>query len=359
MPKTADTAMLERLLIAHNTRDERLFAETVGTMAFDAERGGDTAAAMRIRKAYDTNRPKMDVVTRTPETDVDIWDSLEVPKAAPKDKDSHLDLYELLTPTVSFDDVILPENQKRIIDQVVMEQRNARKLLDHNLTPINRVLLCGPPGCGKTMTAFAILFLDELDAIDKKRDDIHELGELKRVVISLLQNFDSLPPHVLLMSATNHDHLLDPAIWRRFNATVTLQLPETEQRQRIIRRNLDRYEVDAPLDVERLARVTAGASGALLEQLIITSAKQYYLEGELTTKDVMDSYMNQLTQFNQDGAAVRKAMADMNSYGVEAADIAAALGVSEESVTEQIRFYDEEERATQVVTTRGIFDELI
>ena len=74
-----------------------------------------------------------------------------------------------------------------------------------------------------------ILFLDEFDAIAKARDDSHELGELKRVINSLLQNIDSMPSSCVLIAATNHQNLLDPAVWRRFVQKIEVELPEEEE----------------------------------------------------------------------------------------------------------------------------------
>ena len=74
-----------------------------------------------------------------------------------------------------------------------------------------------------------ILFLDEFDAIAKARDDSHELGELKRVINSLLQNIDSMPSSCVLIAATNHQSLLDPAVWRRFVQKVEVELPDEDE----------------------------------------------------------------------------------------------------------------------------------
>jgi SpoVK/Ycf46/Vps4 family AAA+-type ATPase len=70
-----------------------------------------------------------------------------------------------------------------------------------------------------------VLFLDEFDAIAKLRADSHEMGELKRVVNSFIQNLDTLGRHSLVVAATNHEELLDTAVWRRFNYRLTLDFP--------------------------------------------------------------------------------------------------------------------------------------
>jgi SpoVK/Ycf46/Vps4 family AAA+-type ATPase len=78
-----------------------------------------------------------------------------------------------------------------------------------------------------------VLFLDEFDAIAKLRDDQHELGELKRVVVSLLQNIDALDSKTVLLAATNHEHLLDSAAWRRFAYKVHIEKPNGVAREQL------------------------------------------------------------------------------------------------------------------------------
>ncbi len=73
------------------------------------------------------------------------------------------------------------------------------------------------------------MFLDEFDAIAKARDDQHELGELKRVVNSLLQNIDEYCQDGILIAATNHHELLDSAIWRRFQTVIEMPRPGVEE----------------------------------------------------------------------------------------------------------------------------------
>ena len=78
-----------------------------------------------------------------------------------------------------------------------------------------------------------VLFLDEFDAIAKVRGDDQEMGELKRVVNSFLQNLDTLGGQSIVLAATNHENLLDAAVWRRFTYRVSLDLPDAAQRQRL------------------------------------------------------------------------------------------------------------------------------
>lgn len=78
-----------------------------------------------------------------------------------------------------------------------------------------------------------VLFLDEFDAIAKVRGDSQELGELKRVVNSFLQNLDTLGRHSIVVAATNHQSLLDAAVWRRFTYRLELKVPDAAQRQQM------------------------------------------------------------------------------------------------------------------------------
>jgi AAA+ superfamily predicted ATPase len=73
-----------------------------------------------------------------------------------------------------------------------------------------------------------VLLLDEIDAIAKRRDDQSEIGELKRLVTVLIQQIDDWPSSGLLLAATNHANLLDPAIWRRFDMVVEFPLPHED-----------------------------------------------------------------------------------------------------------------------------------
>lgn len=165
---------------------------------------------------------------------------------------------------------LLQPQVKKQLKQVIMERHKSDLLARHGLSPTRSLIFSGPPGVGKTMTAQwlsyeldiplytldlttvmssflgktgnnlrsvidyakshpSILLLDEIDAIAKKRTDESDVGELKRLVTIMLQELDEWPSTGLLVAATNHPELIDPALWRRFDCEIVFGLPTDEQ----------------------------------------------------------------------------------------------------------------------------------
>ena len=187
------------------------------------------------------------------------------------------DLVQEIVPSRRLSDIELAQIPRRVLTELVEEQKRAELLRSYGIEPRNRLLLSGPPGNGKTSVAEAIaaelmlpfyvvryegvvssflgetaarldnafefarsrrcvLFFDELDTIAKERSDEHETGEIKRVVSTLLLQVDRLPAHVIFIGATNHSELLDRAAWRRFQIRTELAAPSRAQATQVLER---------------------------------------------------------------------------------------------------------------------------
>lgn len=127
-----------------------------------------------------------------------------------------------------------------------------------------------------------MLLLDEFDAIAKRRDDTSELGELKRIVNVLLKELEEWPTHSVLIAATNHPGLLDPAIARRFNIVLSINLPAEPQRLEILERAAGRFKSEfPPRFLSACAKALNGKSGSDLEAIMNVAIRKHVVTGEV------------------------------------------------------------------------------
>lgn len=239
--------------------------------------------------------------------------------ALPKDKERGTDLVEVIRPDRRLDDLVLAPPQADALRAVCQEVRGWDVLEVNGLRPASRLLFCGPPGCGKSVTAEAVadalglpllyvrfdsvvssllgetaanlrkvfdfaargswvVLFDEFDAVGRSRDDATEHGELKRVVNAFLQMLDRFRGRSVVIAATNFEQSLDPALWRRFDEVIRFDRPDRAQVENLVRRRCAAWLGPNPA-FGPIVHELAGSSHAEVERVCFDAAKRTALAG--------------------------------------------------------------------------------
>lgn len=248
----------------------------------------------------------------------------------PKDKERGTVLVEVIEPNRSMGDMVLAPQILESLERIVLENRRSELLKSYGLKPSNKVLFCGPPGCGKTVASEAVaealylplvlvrfdavvssylgetasnlrkvfnfansrpmvMLFDEFDAIGKHRTTNEEHGELKRVVNSFLQMLDGFRGNSLLIAATNHQGLLDPALWRRFDEVVFFDKPTKKQIVELLRRNLHQIGISPNIVLDERAHELMNVSFSDVERIAREAIKETILQNRSQiSSDVLD-----------------------------------------------------------------------
>lgn len=276
--------------------------------------------------------------------------------------------------------IFLGDDENALFESFLEDARNADRLADSGLASRLCMLISGPPGTGKSLLAShvaqrlgkpfyavrldsaissllgdtaknvraifdfiprrgAVLFLDEMDAIAKVRDDKHELGEVKRVVNTVLQGLDALSPEVVVIAATNHPHLLDPAIWRRFPYKIELGQPDSDLRIALWEYFLNADSATPDKISQLYAVISEGLTGADIETIAHAERRNALIDKREIDPGCVSWAVLQakagkpgLPPRNGLSRDQRRQLIDNLSADFSAADLGRLLGVSRQAI---------------------------
>lgn len=238
----------------------------------------------------------------------------------PTNKDSGLALVEVRAAMREEKDLILSDTAQSALEELLLEHNRADVLRSFGLQPAQKLLFCGPPGCGKTLAAEVlanalslplvlvrldsvissflgetasnlrkvfdfigqtpvVALFDEFDALSKDRGDSADHGELKRSVNAVLQMLDGYRGDSILIATTNYETLLDKAIWRRFDEVLRFELPTVVQVKRLLALKLSGIRRNFDVDDEGVAALFQNMSHADIERVLRRAIKELILRG--------------------------------------------------------------------------------
>lgn len=317
----ASAEQLKALIKSHIDRDDGQFYSVAMQMAAHEAKLGHGKFAEELRDMIDASKARLS--QNASGKIVPIAGAL-ISSAKPRGE-----LASLLTithPANRMGDIVLDDDAAMQLARTVKEQRQIARIKEYGLSPRRKVLLVGPPGTGKTMTASVlagelgiplflvrldslitkfmgetaaklrqvfdaiadirgVYFFDEFDAIGSQRGNANDVGEIQRVLNSFLQMIEQDQSNSLIIAATNHPELLDRALSRRFDDVIEYRLPTSTQALELIRARLGTF-VFKPFKINGLAKQAEGLSYAEICRAVDESIKDAIMRDQTKVQSI-------------------------------------------------------------------------
>ncbi|MDT0583374.1 AAA family ATPase [Brumicola blandensis] len=312
----ANANQLKALLKSHLEGDDsRFYSVAMQVAAHEAKRGHGKLAE-ELRTLVDQAKASRVIESK----------SKAVPISKPRGELANL--LSVSYPKARLGDMVLSSDLTKQLERIIREQRHAAEILSHGLSPRRKLLLVGPPGTGKTMTASVlagelglplfqvrldglitkfmgetaaklrqifesthqargVYFFDEFDAIGSQRGLANDVGEVRRILNSFLQMIEQDDSHSIIIGATNHPDILDNALFRRFDDLLHYELPDEVHIASVLKSRLSRIAIKNT-SWKRLSNKAIGLSYAELSRAADEVLKTALIERaeKISEKDI-------------------------------------------------------------------------